>query len=393
MQGMRTSRTGPRTEGSFILVLGCGGLISAADNWIVAPILPSIADSLGISVAQAALILTAYMIPYGLMQPVHGHISEGYGRLRLLRGLMLGLVCGTLGCALSPSFLWLCLCRCVTGFFAAGLIAVSLALIGDRTPVTERQKHVGRFMGIVFLGQAVSVGFGGLLAQYVSWRIVFAIFAVVALLVYGLFLRLSDDLPRKPAPNFAEELVRAIATRKGRTVYLLAFATGTLLLGIYGFIGAYLQQLGGLTPLQAGGVLMLFGFASLTAGSSMGRITRKMGRKGTALIGAVLGGLAAGLLASSSHWGIDAIAVVALGFGYVFVQSTLATLAFEVGSSGLSSGLVGLGLFGGGGIASAAGGFILAYDGYDALWHAFVIGTVLLIAVILKGRDAFSAPC
>ncbi|MEA4839108.1 MAG: MFS transporter, partial [Rhodospirillaceae bacterium] len=102
---MWTSGTGPRTEGSFILVLGCGGLISAADNWIVAPILPSIADSLGISVAQAALILTAYMIPYGLMQPVHGHISEGYGRLRLLRGLMLGLVCGTRGCARSPSFL------------------------------------------------------------------------------------------------------------------------------------------------------------------------------------------------------------------------------------------------------------------------------------------------
>jgi len=364
-------------------------LVSAADNWIVAPILPSIADGLGVSVAQAAMVLAAYMIPYGLMQPVLGHLSEGYGRLQLLRRLMLGLALGTLGCALSPSFLWLCFCRCVTGFFAAGLIAVSLALIGDRVPKSERQRYVGRFMGIVFVGQAMSVGFGGLLAKYVTWRIIFAVFAVLAVFVYVMFLRLHDESSRRSVPGFAGELRRAFAARKGRAVYLLAFATGYLLLGIYGFVGAFLQQKGGLDPLQAGGVLMLFGFASLAAGSCMGGITRRTGRKSAAVTGATLGVLAAILLALSSDWRIGALAIMALGLGYVFVQSTLATLAFDVGSSGLSSGLVGLGLFGGGGVSSAIGGAILAYYGYQTLWIVSAAGTALLVIAVLRNQNAF----
>lgn len=390
MRGSAAETASARTPYAFVLVLGCGGLISAADNWIVAPILPSIADGLGVQVAQAAMVLAAYMIPYGLMQPVHGYLSEGYGRLRLLRLLMLGLAFGTLACALAPTFLWLCLARCVTGFFAAGLIAVSLALIGDTMPIAERQKHVGRFMGIVFLGQALSAGFGGLLAQYVTWRIVFAVFAVAALLVYGMFLQLHDASLRKPVPGFAAELARAFAQRKSRLVYGLAFATGYLLLGIYGFLGAFLQQRDGLDPLQAGGILMLFGFASLAAGSCVGWMTRRTGRRGTAAIGAALGGLAAGLLALSSSWETGALAAVSLGLGYIFIQSTLATLAFDLGSSGLSSGLVGLGLFGGGGVASAAGGLLLSNYGYDALWRVSAIGTLFLIIVIGKSQDAFA---
>ncbi|PPQ26131.1 hypothetical protein CCR94_23130 [Rhodoblastus sphagnicola] len=389
MRALGTETADSPTRDNLVLALGCGGLVSAADNWIVAPILPSIAEGLGVSVAQAALVLAAYMIPYGLMQPVHGYFSEGYGRLRLLRKLMLGLAFGTVGCALSPSFLCLCICRCVTGFFAAGLIAVSLALIGDRAPSDERQTHVGRFMGIVFLGQAMSVGFGGLLAQYVSWRVVFAVFAGMAMIVFGLLRRLGDDLPHKPTSDFTRELYRAVGAPKGRSVYLLAFADGYLLLGIYGFIGAFLQQRGGLDPLRAGGVLMLFGVASLIAGVCMGRVTRRMGRRETAMIGAALGLLAASLLALSSHWGIGALAVVALGLGYVLVQSTLATLAFEVGASGLSSGLVGLGLFGGGGVASAVGGVILAHYGYEALWIVSIVGTGLLVIAFFKARAAF----
>ncbi|MTJ79977.1 MAG: MFS transporter [Telmatospirillum sp.] len=381
---------GKRQETVLVAILGAAGLVSAADNWIVAPILPPIADDLGVTVARAVTVLTAYMIPYGLLQPLHGFLSEGYGRLRLLRRLMLGLAAGTMGCALAPSLSWLCAGRCLTGLFAAGLIAVSLAAIGDRVPPDRRQAAVGRFMGIVFLGQAVAVGLGGMVAEFLSWRTVFTLFTMLALLVFGLLLRLPADRPRPPTTGFIAELVRALNDPRGRLVYSLAFVTGYLLLGLYGFAGAYLQQDGGLSPLQAGAVLMLFGVASLMAGSAVGHVSRRAGRQGVALLGATLGMTAAVMLACSSDWRIGMMAVMALGLGYVFVQSTLATLAFDIGSSGLSSGLVGLGLFGGGGISSAVGGVILATAGYHLLWIAATLGAAVLIAAILGCRRAFS---
>jgi len=379
----------PQGNAVLVFVLGCGGLVSAADNWIVAPILPSISDGLNVSIAQGAMVLTAYMIPYGAMQPVHGYLSERCGRVRLLRWLMLGLALGTIGCALSPSLIWLCAFRFMTGLAAAGMIAVSLALIGDRMPASIRQKYVGRFMGIVFLGQGLSVGFGGLLAKYVSWRIIFIVFAVMAIIVQILFSFLRDSPQGRSRSNFREQIVLTISSKQGRLIYLLSFMTGYLLLGIYSFSGAFLQQKGGLDPSQAGGVLMFFGFASLAAGSSMGWVTRITGTRGIAVIGSVFGLLAAVMLALSNDWRIGLLSIVTLGLGYVFIQSTMATLAFDVGSKGLSSGLVGLGLFGGGGVSSAVGGIILSQYGYETLWCVSGVGTTILIFAMLQSRRLF----
>lgn len=113
----------------LVWILGFTGFISAADNWIVSPILPAIASGFSISVAQVGTILTAYLIPYGLMQPVYGFLSDRLGKARVLQWIICGLAAGTIGCAITPSLWILCFWRMVTGFFAAGVIAVSLAFI------------------------------------------------------------------------------------------------------------------------------------------------------------------------------------------------------------------------------------------------------------------------
>ena len=369
-------------RGDFVWILGYAGLISAADNWIVAPVLPSVAAGIHVSIPQASAILTAYMIPYGFMQPVHGYFSERRGRAWLLHRLVLGLALGTLGCALSPSLFLLCAFRFVTGFFAAGLIAVSLAFIGDHAPPTLRHTYVGRFMGIVFCGQGVSIGLGGLLAQYISWRIIFLLFAVAALSANIFLRRLPEDSIARSQLNFAAQMKAALGTRAACTIYTLALATGFLLLGIYSFAGSYLQKPGGLDPLKAGGLVMFFGFACLVAGRRAGRLSAAVSQKGTILIGSALAISSPLLFAVSSNWKAGWLAIVALGMGYVLIQSTLATLAFDVGLNGVSSALVGLGLFGGGGIGTFVGGTILANHGYRALWPLFGVGTAVLFVVV-----------
>jgi predicted MFS family arabinose efflux permease len=364
---------------SFVWILGSAGLISAADNWIVAPVLPSIAGGFHVSVARTAWILTAYMIPYGFMQPVHGFFSERWGRVWLLRRLMLGLTAGTLGCAFSPSLVWLCVARFVTGFFAAGMIAVSLALIGDRIAENARQTMVGRFMGIVFLGQGVSVGLGGLLTKFVSWRAIFFAFAFAAICSSLLLRKLRETSFVPASQSFWEQVRQATTTRGAKRIYLLALATGFLLLGTYNFSGAYLQKVSGLDPLQVGGVIMFFGFSCLLAGRFSGAISHRIGAKKTILTGAFLGIFAATTLAFSADWRLVWLAIVTLGAGYIFVQSTLATLAFDVGPNGVASALIGLGLFGGGGLSSAFGSVILAYSNYRMLWCILAVGMGLML--------------
>ncbi len=364
--------------------LGLVGLISAADNWIVSPILPVIAGVFSTTAAQAGIVLTAYLIPYGLMQPVYGFIGDRWGKAAILRWITGGLAFGTLGCAFAGSLLQLLAWRFLTGFFAAGIIAVSLALIGDAVPLERRHRSVGRFMGMVFLGQGMSVGLGGILAEYVNWRAVFAIFAAGAFLMIWMLRRLPSGLANSAQRNFFTEVRHAILNKTGRIIFPLALATGFLLLGIYSYLGAFLHFVSRLEYFQIGLIMMFFGLACLTAGNLVAKVVRYSGVGRTILLGGILALVSAVLLSVSSDWRIVWTATVLLGFGYIFIQSTLATMAFDVAaeSKGLPSALIGVGLFGGGGGGCAFGGWILQSYDYRILWMVFAAGMLLLVLTI-----------
>jgi predicted MFS family arabinose efflux permease len=372
---------------NMVLLLGFAGFISAADNWIVAPILPAIAAGFDVSIARVAVILTAYMIPYGVMQPVYGFLSDRWGKARVLQRIVAGLALGTLGCATASSLMTLCLWRIITGFFAAGIIAVSLALIGDAVPVADRQKHVGKFMGIVFLGQGLSVGIGGIFARFMSWRVIFVLFGVLAFGAMVSLRTLPKENSTKPSGgHFFTELKRVLLTPRGRVIFPLAFATGFLLLGSYSYLGAFLHEVDGLDYVQVGMVVMFFGFACLIAGSKVGAISGRLGWRKTIVLGGLIALFALIILALFPYWQMGLASAITLGIGYIFTQSTLATLAFDVAceNKGLPSALIGLGLFGGGGLGSSFGGVTLSMGGYNMVWWSFAFGVAFFTIIVAK---------
>ena len=65
---------------ALVLILGITRFISAAENWIVSPIISTIAKDFNVSIPQINAILTAYLIPYGIMQPFYVYISDRNGK-------------------------------------------------------------------------------------------------------------------------------------------------------------------------------------------------------------------------------------------------------------------------------------------------------------------------
>ncbi|AKA67344.1 MFS transporter [Clostridium scatologenes] len=370
----------------LVLILGMAGFVSAADNWLISPILPAISAGFGASIAKTGIIITAYMIPYGIMQPVYGFFSDNWGKTKVLRWIVWGLALGTFGCAFATSLWILCIFRIITGCFAAGIIAVSLALIGDSVPLEKRQFYVGKFMGIVFLGQGLSVGLGGIFANYITWRIAFAFFAAISICVVFALRKIPENGIVTGGNNFFCELKKVVFSEKGRVIFPLALAAGFLLIGLYSYLGAYLHDSVGLNYLQVGAVVMFYGFACLAAGSKVGNVSKRFGYKKTIIFGGCLSLISALLLANLPYLQTSWISVITLGVGYIFIQSTLATLAFDVAAEakGLPSALIGLGLFGGGGLGSQFSSFILVYGTYKTLWITFSIGIMLFILIVYK---------
>ena len=390
-----------------VYTLGFCGLVSAADNWFVSPALPAIANALGVAASAAAIVLTAYLVPYGLLQPVCGTLGDRFGRLRVLHVIVAGLALGTFLCAVAPTLPLLVAARVVTGCFAAGIIAVSQALVGDVVGPERRGAAVGVLMGITFTGQGLSSGLGGIICDLMSWRAAFACFGVLAVVALALLLRLpatgekdargeKDAGPVAPAPaptgSFFSRAAR-IFFGSHLAVYLVACSTGLVFLGVYGFMGTFLAERCGLGSTQAGLIMMLYGVMCLVGGTVSGRIGEARGPRGVIYVGEASGALAiAALLAVSAtgSWVPALLAAGALGFGYILTQPTLVSLSMDAdpAQTGLCTGLIGLGVFAGGGVGSALGGQLVAAGGYPLLW---VVAAALLAVQLVAGGRALAA--
>lgn len=402
-----------------VITLGFCGLVSAADNWFVSPALPAIAQTLAVAPSVAAFILTAYLVPYGALQPVCGAIGDRVGRVRLLRIIVAGLAVGTLVCAAAPTLPALVGARILTGCFAAGIISVSQALVGDVVSAEERAGAVGLLMGITFTGQGLSAGLGGIVTELVGWRAAFVCFGALAIVAWLGVMRLRcvvekgvspcdavlsrDAVPPRDAapvdsPSVASVektfggrgfLANAVRTffGPGRAVFLAAFSTGIIYLGVYGFMGTFLSERCGLGATPAGLVMMFYGIACLVGGNLSGRIGGWRGLRGTILVGEASGLCAAVLLVASAltgSWVPALLAAACLGLGYILVQPTLVSLSMDVDprQTGLCTGLIGFGVFVGGGVGSALGGLVIGAGGYEALWLA---AAAALLAQTLVG--------
>lgn len=369
----------------MLSIVGLAGFISAADNWFISPSLSAIASEFNVSSSIAASILIAYLIPYGIMQPVFGFISDHFSKTKILQCILCGLALGTAGCSFSNSLEMLLICRAVTGFFAAGIIAVSLALIGDTVEASERQIYVGRFLGIVFLGQGLSSGLGGMLAKYFSWRVSFTLFTIISIFTVLILCKLPHNPITSEQYKFLSQIKQVIFAPKGRVVFPLALLTGFVLIGLYSFLGSFLHDVVGLDYLQVGIVIMFYGFACLIAGSQVGKLVQKFEKKVPLALGSGFSLCTIFILIMFPFWQAVLVATISLGFGYIFIQSTIATSCLDIAteSKGLPSGLMGLCLFGGAGLGTAFNGWLLSQLGYKTLWF-IVAWEIITLAFICK---------
>lgn len=372
-----------------LLLVAFAGFISAADNWIASLLLPSIANSFSVDVSTASIVLTAYLIPYGVMQPVYGFFSDKLGKVRILKCLVLLLAISTFLCAQAHSLSLLTCYRFITGFFAAGIIAVSLGILGETYDRSQLTKVVGLFLGIVFLGQGLSAGIGGWLIEHIGWRQIFLIFSGAAIISFvSLFLLPSIGI-EKGQTRFWSSVFNLLRTRNLRNMYLLACCNGFAVLGGYSFIGSYLHVGIGVEYSYVGMGLMLFGFVSFAGGFINKLFLAKFSHNIVLNIGFITSCIALIIFSTGNVIG-SYVAILMLGLGYVWVQSILASKALELAENnkGLSSGIIGVGIFCGGGLGTLVGSAFLKYFSFPLLFIVFAVVVVFTLIFLNSKRKS-----
>ncbi len=373
-------------KNSIILLLGLAGFIVMADNWVVSPILPAVAQNLNIDIAKAGLLITAYMIPFGIFQIIFGPIADRYGKKQVITFSIIMFTIATGLCALGSSLTNLAIYRGLTGIFAASVMPISLALIGDIFPMEERQQAIGTFMGISFLGQGLSMAIGGTIAYFLNWRGVFIAYAVLSLIPTILLIANYKKLPSEKNPNseILKPYFRLLSNSKSLFTYFIVLLEGIFIVGSFSYTGSYIAKTYNFNYFSIGMILTAFGIMSVIGGRLSGKLVNKLGQKKVLSLGLLFASVADIIIFYfGSNIYLLVLGVALLGLGFILTHSTLLTRAtgFAQKARGAAMSLVAFCFMGGGGVGTAIGGKIITSYSLNSLFIIYGIALIVTLGL------------
>jgi predicted MFS family arabinose efflux permease len=343
----------------------------------LAPVLPSIATSLQATPGAVGLAMTSYALTYGSGALGYGPLSDRLGRIQVVRVAGLGFCLCTALSGLAATTAQFIAVRFLAGAFAGAVIPLALVYIGDTIPYERRQAVIGRFSAVTSAAMAFSAAFGGLVAHFVSWRIMLLGYGLLALAPVGLMWRLRPEPPAaRTAAAAGARFIDFLRDRRARRVYGAVFLQGGLLWGSVTYLGAFLTGRYGLDQLGVGLLLSLLGVGTMLGGLGMGPIRRRWSESGLAAVGGALIGAAFLLIIPPWPWPVFAACMLLQGFGFVCLHTTLQLRGTEISPAarGKAFALFAFSLFTGISIGTALLGRLADAGHYEAMFALAGLG-------------------
>lgn len=368
----------------LILLLGLAGFASAFSLRTSDPMLNVIGQDLAVSVREAALLASAYTLPYALMQIVLGPVGDAIGKARLVRLALAVMAIGLALSAVAPTYETVMAARILAGAFAGGIIPTSMALIGDRVPYNVRQIAISRFLLAVILGQVSGSGVAGALAELTGWRVVFGVAAALTALVWAATLiGLRGEKETRSPLSFGDARRRYVSVL-ANPVSLFVFATvaaeGLLIFGVFPFIAPMLAAHGGGGAFEAGLTLVAFAVGGVVYSLLVRRLLALFDQWRMMQLGGLLCGLCYLVVALPLTWQFVAAVFLVAGFGFYMLHNTMQTQATELapGARGSALALFASAFFLGQGAGPVVYGAFLDTAGFLPLF----LGVGTLIALL-----------
>ena len=352
--------------------------------FMVAPLIPRLAEVFRSPVGWIALAVPAYLLPHGLATLVWGPLSDRLGRRAVILVSLLLFIAFTLATASARSVEAFLLWRVATGAGAAGIVPISLTLIGDVVPFQQRGRALGWLFGSIAGGTATGATVGALMEPVIGWAGLFVLVAAVGvvLLLGAIGVGAFPRRLRRPAAPALAVIVRGYATllalARAQRTYAYVLINAVVQSGVYTWLGVYLHQRFGLGEVGIGLALLGYGIPGLLFGPLIGRLADRHGRARIIPAGVALTGVCALLLAAPLPLLAVQLAIVTLSLGFDLTQPLLAGIVTDLqGNRAQAVGLMAFTLFTGFGLGSLLFQWALAW-GFGAALLTF--GAVALLA-------------
>ncbi|MGN4422909.1 MFS transporter [Bacillus cereus group sp. MYBK30-1] len=322
---------------SMIRILAIVAFFIGLDSLLVAPLLPTITETMSIPDGSGGLLITIYALFYGITAPLFGPMSDKVGRKRMI---VIGFVIfsvSTFCTGVAKSFEVLLIFRGLTGLSGAMVMPSIFALVGDKVTYESRGKAMGMIMGAMVGSTVIGVPIGAFLSEIGNWQWTFYSVGIVTLFIALLVNQLLEN--EKPRNEVRVSAMKAmIASLKMVIVNvpvlyaLLATFLWTIgLHGMFSYIGVYYGKNFGLSVGEIGIVIFLAGVGSVAGNILGGKLADKIGKRNVVSIASIVVSISVMIFSLSIEKLGIAIAVhiiwsLFIGFG----QASLTALISEL---------------------------------------------------------------
>ncbi|WP_225920066.1 MFS transporter [Pseudomonas vanderleydeniana] len=177
---------------ALILLMATATGLAVASNYYAQPLLHTIAQQLGLSMATAGTIVITAQLSYGAGLLLLVPLGDLFEQRRLIVVMTLISAVGLLISAFAPGLPWLLLGTALTGLFSV-VAQVLVPMAASLTPPEQRGRVVGTLMSGLLLGILLARTAAGTLSSFGDWR---AIYLLAAGLMFVCAFALSRALPQ-----------------------------------------------------------------------------------------------------------------------------------------------------------------------------------------------------
>ncbi len=251
--------------------LAVGTFLMGSTEFVVAGLLPEVADDLDVSVSRAGLLITAFAAGMIIGPPV-----MAIATLRLPRRstLVLALVVFALGhvvAALSSDFTVLLASRVITTLATGAFWCVATVVAASAAGPTATSRALGLLMGGLTVANVFGVPLGSWLGQVSDWRGPIWVLAALSACAASVVARFVPDEPRQQPPSVRAEFA---ALRQRRVWLVLGFIALLMggVLATYSYISPLLTERAGVPAGSVPLVLAAYGVGAVLGTAAGGRV-------------------------------------------------------------------------------------------------------------------------
>jgi DHA1 family inner membrane transport protein len=251
-----------------IIALATASFCIGTTEFVIMGLLPDVARDLGVSIANAGLLVTGYALGVVVGAPIVAALVVSMPRKRALLSMVFVFILGNALCALAPNYAVLLVARVVTAFCHGAFFGIGAVVAAQLVAPERRAQAIAAMFAGLTLANVLGVPFGTALGNATGWRSTFwAVTAIGCLAAVAVATFVPAHLAMTK-PDLRAEL-RVL----GNPQVLLAMAISVLssasLFSVFTFITPLLEHVTGLTPQAVTISLLVFGIG-LTVGNLLG---------------------------------------------------------------------------------------------------------------------------